>query len=167
MIRIFTLIVISVLILGCEEAAIADKEPITDKGPTAEQGSTTDNCVEWPKTMININFARHSEIRVFPGRAQGRTRHYLRFVISGKSKTKVTIRGKTGDEYPGSEWITDAWEKGVDKSGSDDDESGDRFVDVCVPDLDIPKDPPGEKTYGYDIAVDGVGTLDPMVVIRD
>jgi len=164
MIRIFTLIVISALISGCEEGPIADKGSTTNMGSTTEQVPPSDICVERPKTMININFAKNSEIRVFPGHARGDRGHYLQFIISGDPDTKVTISGKTGEEYPDSEWITDAWKKGAAKSGRYDDEPDARFVNVCVPDLDIPVDP-GKKKYGYIIAVDGIGKLDPMVTI--
>ena len=139
MLRISTLIVISALILGCE------------KGPTTELGPTTDNCVDPPITPTNINFAKNDVIRVSPGTAEARRGDVLRFKLTGDAKTKVTISGKKS--YPDSSWI-----KGEGMGG--------KFFYVCVdPDLDIPVDP-GEKTYGYDIAVDGVGTLDPMVIIK-
>ncbi len=139
MIRIFTLIVISVLVLGCE------KEPTADKGPT------TDNCVDPPITPINIIFVKDEDIRVVPENALTRLGNVLKFKLTGDRDAKVTISGK--QSYPDSAWI-----KGEGMGG--------KFFYVCVdPDLDIPE-APGVNVYWYDIAVEGVGTLDPMVVVR-
>jgi hypothetical protein len=139
MIRISTLIVISALILGCE------KEPTADKGPT------TDDCVDPPITPININFAKNDVIRVSPGAAEAHRGNVLRFKLTGDNEATVHIRGK--ESYPDSSWI-----KGEGMGGE--------FFYVCVdPDLEIPEGQK-EKTYGYDIVIPGVGTLDPMVIVK-
>ena len=145
MIRISTLIVISALILGCEE------------------GPTTKTCDGSSVTPINIKFAKNhmaketiengvTGIEVKPSKAKSHLGYKLQFHLNGDSKTTVTISGKVSDSYPDSSWIA-----GVGKGGD--------HIDVCVPDLDIPEDP-GKKTYGYIIDVDGVGILDPEVTIK-
>jgi len=151
MIRIFTLIVISALISGCQEETVVQEE------------TNTDDCVGSSLTPINIKFAKNEEadetqkngvtgIEVNPAKAKTHLGYKLQFHLIGNSETIVTISGKESKSYPDSDWI-----KGVGKGGD--------FIHVCVPDLDIPEGPEG-KTYGYDIAVEGIGTLDPMVVVR-
>jgi len=163
--------------LGCPQGPTTDQEPTTDKGATTERGSATKACDGSSVTPINIKFAKNhmanettkngvTGIEVKPSKAKSHIGHLLRFHLIGDSNTKVTISGKKGDEYPGSEWITEAWKKRADKSGTHDDKSSYRFADVCVPDLDIPEGPDGKKTYGYNIVVDGIGTLDPEVTIK-
>ena len=154
MIRISTLIVISALILGCEEGPTTDQGAAAEKVPTTDKVPKTITCDGASLTPINIKFAKNDNamtgIEVKPSRALSHLGHKLQFHLNGDSETTVTISGKVS--YPGSSWIA-----GVGNGGD--------HIDVCVPDLDIPKDP-GEKTYGYNIVVYGVGTLDPEVTIR-
>ena len=117
----------------------------------AAPGPTTDECVDPPITPVNINFVKNSEIRVSPPNIPTWRGNVLRFKLTGNSATTVTVSGKSSD--PAAAWI-----KGSGTGGG--------FIYVCVPpELDVPVDP-GEKTYGYDIVVSGIGTLDPEVTVR-
>lgn len=145
MIKISTLIVISALILGCEEGPTTDKESTTNKGSTTEQVPIADDCVDRSITPINIIFVKNNEIRVSPPNAPARPGDTLRFHLIGNPETRVTISGK--ESYAGSDWIEG------EGMGRD-------FIEV-------PVDPKQEeRIYGYNIVVDGIGTLDPEVTIK-
>ena len=141
MIRIFTLIVTSALILGCEDG------PIADKGPT------TGDCADPPITPINIIFVKNNEIRVSNGNVPTRLGNVLQFKLTGDPDTMVTISGKKSDSGV-NKWIEGS---GAGKS-----------IYVCVPPGLFDEEDPKllEKTYAYDIDVAGVGKLDPLVTVR-
>ena len=96
-----------------------------------------------PKTPINIIFAKNNEIRVIPGNAAADRGDTLIFHLAGDPKTLVTITGSGS----GAEWISGA-------------ANGGQFIEVVVgPEV-------AQGAYKYNIAVDGIGTLDPEVTIR-
>ena len=101
-------------------------------------------------TKIIIICSNQNGIKVKPENALTRVEDTLEFFLRGDSKTTVAISGK--EDFPGSDWL----EGTGTVSGS--------FTVPVPPDLDIPEEP-GVSIYGYDIVVDGVGKLDPMVIV--
>jgi len=102
-------------------------------------------------TKINIIMDENHGIKAKPENALTRLEDTLEFFLRGGEDATVTISGK--ENYPGSEWI-----QGTGPVGGS-------FTVPIPPDLDVPE-APGVSIYGYDIVVDGVGELDPMVIVR-
>ena len=111
----------------------------------AAHGPALKNCTNPPISRITIIFTKNSEIRVSPPTKTTYQGNILRFKLTGESGTTVKVTGKS---------------TGPDASWIEGDGLGGSFFDVCV-------DPAqAEDTYGYNIEVVGVGTLDPRVIVR-
>ena len=102
-------------------------------------------------TKINIIMDENHEIKAKPENVLTRVSDTLEFHLHVDPDTGVTVSGN--DNYPGSGWI-----QGSGMGGG--------HIEVFVSrDLDVPEEP-GVSIYGYDIVVDGVGELDPMVIVK-
>ena len=104
------------------------------------------DCSDGPVRRVNINYVKNSEIRVSPGTRTAKPGDVIEFKLKGVAETEVEISGGSA---------ASAWVKGK-KDGSP---SG-TFVYVCVAENQADDD------YKYDVAVEDIGNLDPVVRVR-